>query len=165
VADSRFSGCSGFSGFCPNFLKSQKFSMTRGRLKMFCTNLAKLNFLGGPPNMFRVFRLLPKLSLDSKKCHVALSGCLGCSGCSGSCANFLKRQSFHDTWPFLDVQNVQGVQAFTQTSSRDKASMTRGSFGMFKMFRVVRLLRKLPQETKFPCHRMFRPFKLLRKLL
>jgi hypothetical protein len=88
----------------------------------------------GSFRMFRLFRLLHKVSHQ---------------GCSGFYANFLKRQSFHDTWHFQDVQDVQDVQAFMQTFSRDKVSMTRGIFRMFGMFRLFRLLRKLSHESKF----------------
>jgi hypothetical protein len=52
----------------------------------------------------------------------------------------LSQETKSDTWQFKDVQ---AVQAFAQTFSRDKVVMTRGSLRMFRMFRLYRLLRKL----------------------
>jgi hypothetical protein len=67
--------------------------------RVFCKLVTNsMIFIGGPPAMFRVFKLLPKLSHRAKS----------------------------DMWLFQDVQDVQCVQNFTQTFSRVK-KVTRGN--------------------------------------
>jgi hypothetical protein len=112
--------CSGCSGFCPNFLTSQKCDTWQRVLH----KLAKMKFSRRPAEyvqgvqafaqnfsqvkkvtrgsfklfkMFRLFRLLPKLSQETKfPCHVAIStGCSRCSGCSG----FLPKLSQETKFP------------------------------------------------------------------
>jgi hypothetical protein len=61
--------------------------------------------------MFRLFRLLRKLFSRGQVQFGTwrVQDVLECSGCSGFSANFLERQSFHYTWQFQDVQDVQDV--------------------------------------------------------
>jgi hypothetical protein len=104
--------------------------------------LSKMNFLGGPPNMFRVLKLLPKLSHGAKKVtrgifrvftvcrglHKLVTNSMIFLG--GPPAMFrvfkllpkLSHRAKSDTWKFQDAQDVQAVQAFTQSFLKGPSS-------------------------------------------
>jgi hypothetical protein len=156
--------CSACSSFCPDFLQGRKWrrhvavSGSSG-CSGFCAK-----FLTRSRNGTWQFQAVQHVQAFAQTfAWGKISGMVeraGCSGCSGFCAKFLMGAR-KGTWRF---QAVQHVQAFAQTFAWGKIS------GMVESARCSGCLSfcstfLIGQEMARGGFRMFRLFRLLRKLL